>query len=166
MTCCISCFVALVFFVANIYLMLTVDCKKTHQKFYDLLDDRQKLIKKNIVEERKSIYFKGYGIGLVLSFIFIYFYKYSKANKKSIINKSINNKSTWFIVCIVGAITFICNYLYYILSPKSTYMIEHLTTSEQIKEWLKIYRTMQIKYHTGLVLGIVAVMVFGYANRC
>ena len=67
---------------------------------------------------------------------------------------------------MVGAITFTTNYLYYILSPKTTYMIQHLEYQKQIDEWLKIYRTMQVKYHIGLVLGICAIMIFGYANRC
>ena len=74
--------------------------------------------------------------------------------------------SIWMIVCMVGAITFTTNYLYYILSPKTTYMVQHLQNKEQIDEWLKIYRTMQVKYHIGLVLGIVAIMIFAYANRC
>ena len=54
----------------------------------------------------------------------------------------------------------------YILSPKTTYMIEHLNSKQQIDAWLNIYRTMQVKYHTGLVLGIVAAMLFAYANKC
>ena len=67
---------------------------------------------------------------------------------------------------MVGAITFTTNYLYYILSPKTTYMVQHLDNKDQIDEWLKIYRTMQVKYHVGLVLGILAIMIFAYANRC
>ena len=161
MGCCgLTCFIAILFLVANLYTMLSVDCKSTKEKLYSLLDDNQKKIHQKIVEERKSIYFRGYGVGLILSCIIIFVYKYliNPSNKKKM--------SIWMIVCMVGAITFTCNYLYYILSPKTTYMVQHLQNKEQIDEWLKIYRKMQVKYHVGLVLGIVAIMIFAYANRC
>ena len=161
MGCCgLTCFIAILFLVANVYTMLSVDCKTTKEKLYSLLDDNQKKIHQKIVEERKSIYFRGYGVGLILSCILIFVYKYviNPSNKKKM--------SIWMIVCMVGAITFTTNYLYYILSPKTTYMVQHLQNKEQIDEWLKIYRTMQVKYHVGLVLGIVAIMIFAYANRC
>ena len=128
-------------------------------RFYKLLDNDQKNTYKKIIDERKSIYFRGYGIGLILSFIFIFIYKYIlRPSKKSL--------SIWFLVCLTGAITFTTNYLFYILAPKSTYMINHLKNKKQITAWQNIYRTMQVKYHTGLVLGILAIMIFAYANRC
>lgn len=128
-------------------------------RFYKLLDNNQKNIYKKIIDERKSIYFRGYGIGLTLSFIFIFIYKYIlRPSKKSL--------SIWFLVCLTGAITFTTNYLFYILAPKSTYMINHLKNKQQIRDWQNIYRTMQVKYNTGLVLGIFAIMIFAYANRC
>ena len=163
MGCCsLTCFIAILFLVANVYTMLSVDCKDGKKKLYALLNDNQKKIHQKIVEERKSIYFRGYGVGLILSSILIFVYKYMiKSNKKY---KDVLSIST--IVCMVGAITFTTNYLYYILSPKTTYMVQHLNNKQQIDEWLKIYRTMQIKYHVGLVLGIVAIMIFAYANRC
>lgn len=160
-SCCgVTCCIAILFLVANIFTMLSVDCKETKANLYKLLNSEQKSIYEKIVEERKSIYFTGYGIGLILSFVLIYVYKYiiHSADKKKL--------SIWLIVCMVGAITFTTNYLYYILSPKTTYMIQHLENQKQIDEWLKIYRTMQVKYHIGLVLGICAIMIFGYANRC
>lgn len=161
MACCsLTCFIAILFLVANVYTMLSVDCKNKKEKLYSLLNEGQKKIHQKIVEERKSIYFKGYGVGLILSCILIFVYKYviNRSNKK--------NMSIWMIVCMVGAITFTSNYLYYILSPKTTYMVQHLDNKQQIDEWLKIYRYMQVKYHVGLVLGIVAIMIFAYANRC
>lgn len=161
MGCCrITCFIAILFLVANVYTMVSLDCKEVKADFYKVLNDKQKAIYEKIVKERKTIYYTGYGVGLILSFILIFVYKYiiNTSNKK--------NNCSWIIVCMVGAITFTTNYLYYILSPKTTYMVEHLDNKQQIDEWLKIYRTMQVKYHVGLVLGIVAIMIFAYANRC
>ena len=45
-------------------------------------------------------------------------------------------------------------------------MIEHLNNKEQTKAWLAIYKTMQFKYHFGLLLGIIASMIFAASNRC
>tara|TARA_B100001142_G_scaffold269979_1_gene275866 strand:- start:304 stop:552 length:249 start_codon:yes stop_codon:yes gene_type:complete len=64
--------------------------------------------------------------------------------------------------CLAGAITFLTEYFFYILHPKSDYMINHLHKEKQRKEWLNIYRTMQVNYHIGLVVGIVGVMIFYY----
>jgi len=64
------------------------------------------------------------------------------------------------LICFVGAITFVTNYLFYILYPKSDYMLLHLNDKKQIQEWLNIYRTMQFKFHIGFVVGILAVMIF------
>tara|TARA_A100001015_G_scaffold311782_1_gene415693 strand:- start:48 stop:458 length:411 start_codon:yes stop_codon:yes gene_type:complete len=136
--------------------MLTADCKNVNSHLYKLLDSNQKLIKEKIVEERKNIYFNGYIIGLILSFIVIFI-------NKSVLKRKFN---IWKIVCFVGCITFTTNYFYYILSPKTTYMIQHLNSQDQINEWLNVYRIMQIKYHVGLVFGIIAIMLFAYANRC
>ena len=156
MFCSISCFVAILFLITNIYVMLTMDCKDTRDRFYNILNNNQQQIYEKIIEERKNIYFSGYGIGIVISILVILINKY-------IFNKRMNNG---MMVCCVGAISFTINYLYYILIPKSTYMIKHLNNQQQIEEWLKINRSMQVKYHIGLLLGIVAIMVFAFANRC
>lgn len=156
MFCNISCFVAILFLITNIYVMLTMDCKDTRDRFYNILNNNQQQIYEKIIEERKNIYFSGYGIGIVISILVILINKY-------IFNKRMNNG---MMVCCVGAISFTINYLYYILIPKSTYMIKHLNNQQQIEEWLKINRSMQVKYHIGLLLGIVAIMVFAFANRC
>ena len=156
MFCNISCFVAILFLITNIYVMLTMDCKDTRDRFYNILNNNQQQIYEKIIEERKNIYFSGYGIGIVISILVILINKY-------IFNKRMNNG---MMVCCVGAISFTINYLYYILIPTSTYMIKHLNNQQQIEEWLKINRSMQVKYHIGLLLGIVAIMVFAFANRC
>ena len=101
------------------------------------------MLYKSLVIERRNIYFQGYALGLFLSFIYLFYIK-------QILNKRPNNI---FIICTVGFIVFLTNYFYYILNKKSTYMVEHLNNKEQTKAWLKIYRTMQFKYHFGLLWG-------------
>jgi hypothetical protein len=66
---------------------------------------------------------------------------------------------------MVVAISFVTNYFYYVLSPKSDWMLNHIKTPEQTKAWLGMYRGMQVYYHTGLVLGLFAVGTFAFAFR-
>jgi hypothetical protein len=45
-------------------------------------------------------------------------------------------------------------------------MLNHINNAEQAKAWLIMYRSMQVYYHTGLVLGILAVALITFAFRC
>ena len=62
------------------------------------------------------------------------------------------------LMCVVGAVTFVTAYFYYILSPKKEWMVTHLKTQEQKEQWLDIYKTMQWSYHLSFLLGILAVL--------
>lgn len=156
MFCKITCFVSVIFLIANIFVMINVDKDKLKQNFIKLLNYNQKKLYENLINERRNIYFQGYILGLILSFIYLYYIK-------QFLNKRLNN---FMMICSVGFIVFITNYFYYILTKKSTYIIEHLNNKEQIQAWLQIYKTMQFRYHFGLLLGIIASMIFAAANRC
>ena len=105
-----------------------------------------------IAKERLHISMQGYGLGLILSGLIIYYKK-----------KQLKSTS---LVCLVLATSFITNYFYYMLSPKSDWMLNHVESREQTHAWLQMYRTMQFYYHAGLVLGIIGVGVMAYAFRC
>ena len=157
MVCMKSCIIATMFIVAMIFTMYNSDSTLSIQQFTDVLSTKQKAIYKKIADERRNIYFKGFGLGLVLSFLFLFW-------KSSIKNSyKINRFST---ICVVGAITFITNYFYYMLSPKNDYMILHLNEENQRKKWLNINKTMQFNYHVGLLLGIIASMVLAHGVKC
>ena len=151
MVCGVTCIIALVFLIANIYVIFSCsNNKEIKQNFLNVLNEEQKNTYENLINERKNIYYIGYALGIILSLIgYLVINKFTKMhfNKLS-------------LVCFVGAITFVTNYLFYILYPKSDYMLLHLNDKKQITEWLNIYRTMQIKFHVGFVLGIIAVMIF------
>jgi hypothetical protein len=156
MKCGITCIVAFVFLVANIYIIFsTANDKKSKQQFHDVLNNKQKDIYQNIINERKQIYYMGYVLGIILALLAYYY------NKK-ILGLRLNNMS---LVCLVGSIVFATNYFFYILYPKSDHMLLHLNDKKQIEEWVAIYRKMQINLHIGFVLGILAVMVFCYSFR-
>ena len=70
------------------------------------------------------------------------------------------------VVCVVIATSFLTNYFYYTLSPKTDWMLNHMNSQEEVRSWLQMYREMQYNYHMGIVLGIIAVGVLAYAFRC
>ena len=109
-----------------------------------------------ITKERLSIYFQGYGIGLVVSLLFIiYNYTFKK------------EKIKWpYLVLSSISICFIINYFYYTVYPKSDWMLIHVKTPEETKAWLILYKELQTNYHIGLVLGLLAVGTIAVAFRC
>ena len=81
-------------------------CKNTTLKseFMNVLSEEQKKIYTDIIEERKNIYYTGFGLGILLSLLFIFILNFKKIKLNKVSN-----------VCIIGLITFLTNYLYYIL---------------------------------------------------
>ena len=146
MVCMKSCIIASMFIVAMIFTMYKSDSISSIQEFTQILSIKQKAIYKKITDERRNIYFTGFGLGLLLSFLFLFWKSSTKNSYK------INRFST---ICVVGAITFMTNYFYYILSPKSDWMILHIEGDKQKNAWLSVYKIMQYNYHFGALLGLV-----------
>lgn len=142
------CFVAIAFFVADIYMALTADKSNYKDAFVKTLDNDQKQKYEKIIRERRNIYFKGYAVGIVLSILFLIMT--DKLKKTNLMSTG--------IICSVGGITLLTCYLFYIIHPKSDYMILSLSKAEQREKWLDIYRHMQLKYHMGLAFGVIAAM--------
>jgi uncharacterized protein YacL len=156
MVCTISCMISTMFIVGMIY-FYNMTNKSEIVKHYknSLPSDLQKRYD-NISEERRNISIYGYILGLILS-LFVVFY-----NLK-IKGRSLNN---FALVCIVMATCFVTNYFYYMLSPKSDWMLNHVSNQQQTRAWLLMYREMSYNYHAGLVLGILAVGILAFAFRC
>jgi uncharacterized membrane protein YkgB len=158
MACAISCMISTIFVIGMIYFYNLTD-KSTIVKNYksSLSSDLQKRYEK-ITKERANISYQGYILGVILSLGIIF---YNLKNK----HLTIRNNTT-SLVCTVVATAFVTNYFYYILSPKSDWLLDHLQNKQEIKAWLLMYREMQYNYHMGLVLGIIAVGVLAFAFRC
>ena len=157
MVCYGSCMFASVFLIANIYSIFSCTNDNNKQEFINTLTQEQQVLYEKIIQERKTIYYGGFVLGIILSFIAVYFgEKYlffiTKKTKISTIPK----------ICMVATITFITNYLFYILYPKTDYMLLHLNDKTQIQGWLAIYKKMQFKFHLGFILGICAVIIYSY----
>ena len=153
--CGLSCAISAIFIIGMIYMNYQVDKSNIILKYKSKLPDELQRIYENITRERTEIYYQGYVLGFALSLLIILANFWS--NHKML--------STTSMVCVVLATSFITNYFYYILSPKKNWMLDYIKTPEQTKAWLQMYRGMQVYYHSGLVLGIIAVGVFAFAFR-
>ena len=151
MVCAISCIVAIVFITANIYCCTMGDKSRILQEFISKLSPENRSRYADITKERQAIYFKGLLLGFIISMILL------TCCRKYFIG------SRGGMLCMIAAVTFSVNYFYYVLSPKSDWMVLHLAPGEETVAWLNVYRTMQYNYHIGLVLGIIAVVAFGNA---
>ena len=156
MVCLTSCMISAVFVIGMIYFYNMTDKSKIVKMYKEHLpSDLQKRYDK-IAKERMIISYYGYGLGLLLSLLIIFYNLRLKHVKMN----------TTALVCTVVATCFLTNYFYYMLSPKSDWMLNHVNSPEQVKAWLQMYREMSYNYHAGLALGIIAVGVLAFAFRC
>ncbi len=156
MPCSATCMIAAALIIAMIYFQNATSKSKIVQEYKKQLPSNLQNLYEKISAERLRLNYYGYTLGLVLSLIIILYNYTSKRNK-------LTNTS---LVCLVIVVSFLTNYFYYILSPKSTYMLDHINSPEQTKAWLAMYREMQYNYHLGFVIGVVAVGVLAFAFRC
>lgn len=151
MPCSITCAISCIFLIGMIYFYNATDKSEIVKQYKDTLSpDLQERYDK-ITSERKWISFQGYALGLLFSFVILY-------------NRGKMNITS--LVCTVMATCFVTNYFYYMLSPKSDWMLNHVTDKDQVHAWLLMYRSMSYNYHLGIVLGIIAVGIFAFAFRC
>jgi uncharacterized protein YacL len=153
--CTVTCFFALVIVVAMVIMTLMVSNDTFIKNYRDQLPTDIQKEYDRIVAERQQIYFTGYLIGFVVAIFSIVFS----------INVLKQKMPVSAMVCLTVVISTVINYFYYILSPKSNYMIELLKTDQQRQEWFQTYKSMQYYYHFSFILGAVAVGVFAYAFR-
>jgi membrane protein insertase Oxa1/YidC/SpoIIIJ len=109
------------------------------------LDDNQKQIYKSVINERTNIYIQGLVLGIVLALLITFNTNLAKGNN----------------VCLFIVIAIVVNILYYSLYPKSTYMLEHLKSQDQVKAWLNIYKEMKIRCKVGMIIGFVGYIFLG-----
>jgi len=156
MVCSITCSIAASFIIGKIYFYNATTNSQIVKHYREKLPTHLKNLYDKLSNERLVISIYGYVLGFILSLIIIFYNLSVKKNK-------LNNVS---LVCIVISTCFLTNYFYYILTPKSDWMLNHINNGEQTKLWLEMYKTMSFYYHSGLALGILAVGVMAFAFRC
>lgn len=151
-SCAVSCSISTIFIIGMIYMTLSINKSAVNNDFIATLDQAQIQKYTEIRNERLNIYYGGYILGFILStvVIFLNIYKGIKMNYLA-------------LMCLTGSITFLTTYFYYILYPKSDYMVKYLFKKEQRLAWLDVYKKMQFNYHGGLLLGLLAVLGYSYA---
>ena len=155
MVCSISCSIAIVFIIGKIYFYNATTNSQIVNHYRDKLPTDLKILYDKLSNERLKISIYGYVLGFILSMCIIYYNLTLKRERLSIIS----------LICITTATCFLTNYFYYMLTPKSDWMLNHINSPEQTKLWLQMYRTMSVYYHTGLVLGIIAIGFLALAFR-
>ena len=150
MVCGTTCFLGAAFVGSMLFCMISTKDAKVFKDFEGLLDANQVKNYKSVANERLNIYLQGFFIGLVLAVVSLNFLRQLK-------KMPTGNKVCLFIVIALGF-----NYLYYILTPKSQYMLESLNSPEQVKAWLRIYRHMQMRVYSGVALGLVGYLLLAY----
>jgi uncharacterized membrane protein YkgB len=148
--------ISAVFIIGMIYFYHIADKTAIVKQYKEKLSPQLQQRYEKITQERKYISYYGYGVGLLLSLCLIFYYIQLKKVKMG----------ASALVCMATATTFIVHYFYYMLSPKSDWMLNHMNKQEEVNAWLQMYKSMQYNYHMGMVLGILAVAVFASAFRC
>ena len=103
------------------------------------LSPKEKIIYEEVINNRRNIYYSGLILGVIIALMFLYLTK---------------SNNYYYKIFSAVAITFFINYFYYILYPKTLYMLEILDTQKENVAWLKIYRYMQLRYHLGFLFGL------------
>ena len=134
---------SIAFLTASIFTSLTnTDLKN---KLLSQLNEKEIKYFQEIKQERLQIYFQGLALGFLISLLYLHFRKN---------------------IFVAFTILFFINYFYYILYPKSKYMVEILDTTEENQAWLEIYKHMQFKYHISFLFGLLfAFLFFAYYNN-
>ena len=138
---CNTCIVGITLLIASIYMSFIKQDDKHFIKFFNTLNDEQKIIYTAIVFERVAIYVTGMILGLILG---IYYYFWYGKNHK-------------YKICSFLAIIYLTKLGFYQLYPKSPLMIYYLTTKEQTDAWADVYTIMKGKWKHSLTVGF-----FGY----
>lgn len=115
------------------------------KQFLATLTAEQQQIFKAIIRERMFIYVSSLLAGSVVGFI-------------ALTNANFAGENTR--VCTAVGIAFVVAYLSYQLWPKSRFMLEYLTTTQQTAAWVEYYKSMKQLYHIGFIVGLVGFGVF------
>ena len=156
MVCNVSCIISTVFIIAMIYFYNSTSKSKIALKYRSSLPKNLQNTYDKIVKERQMISYKGYILGFILS-LFLLFWNL-KIKKERMGNGG--------IVCLVLATSFLTNYFFYMVFPKTDWMLNHITDKKEAHAWLEMYRAFSLNYHIGFVLGIIGVGIFAFAFRC
>jgi uncharacterized membrane protein YfcA len=135
----IYCIVGFTLLLTSIVMNFIGNKKEVFLKFQGSLDEEQSKIYQKIVYERLMIYISGMILGVLLGIFYLYKYPEDK-----------------YKVCKFFAIVFVMKLGFYYIYPKSTLMLYHLKTKEQVDGWADIYLHMKKRWITSLIISAVS----------
>lgn len=142
MTCVSTCLLVLMLISASLYVSLTTG--REIGNFEKTLDAEQAKLYSQIVKYRHRLYLKGLFIGLALALSYY------------VLRVNTDSKEHMSLLCDSMFIMIFFAQVFYILSPKGAYMVNHLQTPEQKREWLAVYRSMQVRHTVGFLIPLMA----------
>lgn len=115
--------------------------------FQKSLDTDQLILYNSVRKDRMRLYLTGLAIGTALALLYLYWSPV---------------KGLMANACLFMMIAWGFTYVYYTLMPKTTYMVQHLTSEEQLTKWTAVYRDMQWRYTLGFLAGALAYALICY----
>ena len=143
----ISCIIGITLLIGSLSMSLQKRNTNIFNKFYNLLDDKQKGIYEGIVKERFTIYFTGMILGLGLG---IFYYVKSKDKYR---------------LCKFLAIIYLVKLGFYKIYPKQPSMLYSLKNQEQVEAWADIYTEMKKRWVTSLIVGGIGYILLSIALK-
>jgi len=102
------------------------------------LNSEQEIIYSKIKKERLTIFLKSIFAGILVSHLLKQYINYSDEK------------------CYYISLTLLLTNLFYLLHPKSIYLLSILKSKDQIDAWLEYYKYMQWKSKIGILLSGIA----------
>ena len=143
--------IGIAFIVSSIAITFCLNKKSLFNPYLDMLTDDEREKYDQIVIERRNIYLTGFGIGLFIAILMMF-----------LLTKTLTPLQS---VGIGVAIVYSISYFFYMLFPKSDYMIQYLDKKDERQAWWKIYRTLQFYYHLAFALGLFGSLLLFYGIR-
>ena len=151
MVCITNCAIGFALVGATIATALVSKQDPVFQKYHATLEPEQKEALDKIANERMNLYIQGTLVGIVLVGVLMLM--------------GVRGLSPFANGCAFVAIVLLTQYFYYILMPKSDWMVKHLNSKVQNEEWLNVYRHMSVRWHGGLLVGLLGFFLLGRGMR-
>lgn len=147
MVCITNCAIGAALVGGTIATALVSKQDAVFKAYHNTLNAEQLESLERIANYRLSLYIQGTILGIVLVTMIALF-----GGKKM---------SPFTCGCTFVAVVLLTQYFYYILMPKPDWMIRHLRTREQNEKWLGVYRHMSVRWHAGMLIGLIGFFILG-----
>jgi hypothetical protein len=148
MVCSTSLTLALGLLGASLATTFSTRSMALQSEFAASLNDDQLKVYREVVNRRMSLYLQGFVIGILAGVLYL-------ATVPSV--KPTPMVLGTFTLIVLGA-----QYMFYMMIPKGKWMLDFVTTPEQTQKWLSIYRYMSMRWHAGLLFGVLGAMAGCY----